>query len=154
MNSANVASVPFYLPKTPASDINGIDWMAQQNGGQFDPVLFGDYRDPQDSILQNNFNDFFSDAFPISDLSSPFSNGDTAPPAPKRDIIKEIEEQQSGTYDGVGPANPRQYVTCDKLWLVLSSHLCLQFWLTFPFSVQQGPCTKLGESAIWRNRHG
>ena len=50
---------------------------------QFDPVLFGDYRDPQDNILSNNaFGDFFNDAFPTQDFSSPYNTGDfVSPPA-------------------------------------------------------------------------
>ena len=75
--------------------------MAQQNGGQFDPLLFGDYRDPQENILNNsNFGGFFNDAFLAQDFNSPFNTGDAiASPPPKRDLMREIELQQSGTED-------------------------------------------------------
>lgn len=88
---------------SPMNDINGIDWMAQQNGGQFDPVLFGDYRDPQDNILNNNYGGFFNDAFLSQDFSSPFNTGEIiASPQPKRDILKEIDSQQDED-DTIGP---------------------------------------------------
>lgn len=110
--------------KEPGSDINGIDWMAQQNGGTFDPVLFGDYRDPQDNILNNSFGDFFNDAFePPIDFTSPYNTGDlTSPPQPqKRNLMDEIEVQQNGGLEAeefVRDVNPKQFLTCDKLWLV------------------------------------
>ena len=107
--------------KTPSSDLNGIDWMAQQNRGQFDPVLFGDYRDPQDNIPNNSFDDFFSDAFPFSDFANPFDVQEvTNPaPAPKQDLIKEIEVQQPNDGEVVPMEDPRRSITCDKLWLVV-----------------------------------
>ncbi|KAL5611773.1 hypothetical protein BROUX41_000652 [Berkeleyomyces rouxiae] len=33
------------------------DWIARQNGGQFDPQLFGEYREPQDNILSMGLDD-------------------------------------------------------------------------------------------------
>ena len=107
--------------KTPSSDLNGIDWMVQQNGGQFDPVLFGDYRDPQDNILNNGFDDFFSDAFPLSDFTNPFNIGEVtnSGPVPKRDSIKDIEVQQSDKGEVVSAANTQRFIDCDQLWLVV-----------------------------------
>ena len=106
--------------KSPVSDVNGIDWMAQQNGGQFDPVLFGDYRDPQDNILNNTFDDFFVDAYPSQDFASPYNTGDAPAAEPKRDLMKEIEIKQNGTDDEVAPREkPENFMSCDKLWSVL-----------------------------------
>ena len=115
---------PSSVMKSPINDINGIDWMAQQNGGQFDPILFGDYRDPQDNILNNNtFGGFFNDAFLAQDFNTPFNTGDIiASPPPKRDLMKEIEIQQNGTDDDLlsRPAmkhnDTKQTISCDKLW--------------------------------------
>ena len=106
--------------KSPVSETNGIDWMAQQNGGLFDPVLFGDYRDPQDNILNNGF---FHDAFLLQDdFTTPFntSTASVASPAPKRDLMKEVELQQNGGLDDdvVGKEAPKQFLACDKLWYV------------------------------------
>lgn len=104
------------MAKSPVVDINGIDWMAQQNGGAFDPVLFGDYRDPQDNIINNNaFGDFFNDAFPSQDFGTPYNTGE-APP--KKDLMQEIEVQKNASPSELGPKeNPKTAVTCD-LWFV------------------------------------
>ena len=102
--------------------------MAQQNGGQFDPVLFGEYRDPQDNILNNTFGDFFNDAFgPLNDFGSPYNSGDFVNPAPKRDLMKEIEVTQNGSAEStLKQANKKeealQFLTCDKLWCVQLRH--------------------------------
>ncbi len=105
------------MAKSPAADINGIDWMAQQNGGAFDPVLFGDYRDPQDNILNNNaFGDFFNDAFPLQDFGTPYYTGE-APP--KKDLMQEIEVQKNASPSEFGPEDDKQqFIACDKVWLV------------------------------------
>lgn len=112
--------------KSPINDINGFDWMAQQNGGQFDPILFGDYRDPQDNILNNStFAGFFNEAFIAQDFNSPFNTGDViASPPLKRDLMKEVELQQNGTENDflARPSftakdnDTTQIIGCDKLW--------------------------------------
>lgn len=105
------------MAKSPVVDINGIDWMAQQNGGAFDPVLFGDYRDPQDNIINNNaFGDFFNDAFSSQDFGTPYYTGE-APP--KKDLMQEIEVQKNASPSELGPRdNPKTSVACEKLWFV------------------------------------
>lgn len=115
------------------SDINGIDWFAQQNGGQFDPVLFGDYRDPQDNILSNNaFGDFFNDAFPTQDFSSPYNTGDFVSPPAKQDLMQQVDKQKEGSPLEVVPGDEaRQFITCDKLWFV-QPHPVQHTFLTFP----------------------
>ncbi len=61
--------------------VNGIDWMAQQNGGRFDPVLFGDYREPQEAITSGDYG-FFSDAFPTYNFSTSLTaTNDFTPPS-------------------------------------------------------------------------
>ena len=105
------------MAKSPAVDINGIDWMAQQNGGAFDPVLFGDYRDPHDNILNNNaFGDFFNDAFPSQDFGTPYYTGE-APP--RKDLMQEIEVQKNSNPNESGPKDDKKnYVDCGGLWFV------------------------------------
>lgn len=105
---------------TNAFDMNGIDWLAEQNGGQFDPQLFGDYREPQDNILSGTFDDtFFSDAFAVPDFNSPF-NAPAAPPAPaKKDVLQEIDDKQSEDEEVVPADDPSQLLTCNKIWLVI-----------------------------------
>jgi len=120
MSGSDDASVPSSMMKSPVSETNGIDWMAQQNGGLFDPVLFGDYRDPQDNILNNGF---FNDAFLLQDdFGTAFNTGPlaVASPAPKRDLMKEVEVQQNGeAEEEVVPGEaPKQFIDCDRLWYV------------------------------------
>ena len=105
------------MAKSPAFDINGIDWMAQQNGGAFDPVLYGDYRDPQDNILNNNaFGDFFNDAFPSQDFGTPYYTGD-APPT--KDPIQVIEVEKPAGPPKLGPQDDeKKFMGCDGLWFV------------------------------------
>lgn len=65
--------------------MNSLDWLATQNGGQFDPVLFGDYRESQDAIIgDGDFNNgFFNDAFPY-DMGSPFNLTNFNSPKPQQ----------------------------------------------------------------------
>ena len=85
-----------FPPGTTPFDINGIDWLAQQNGNQFDPQLFGDYREPIDNILSSDMftnDNYFSDAFSMPNFSSP---SNIAPsPAPKKDLLQQIDEKQT-----------------------------------------------------------
>ena len=121
------------MMKSPAADINGIDWFAQQNGGQFDPVLFGDYRDPQDNILNNNaFGDFFNDAFPTQDFSSPYNTGDFVSPPAKQDLMQQVDKQKEGSPLEVVPEDEAgQFIACDKLRFV-QPHPIQHTFLTFP----------------------
>ena len=102
---------------TPASDTIGIDWLAQKNGNQFDPQLFGDYREPQDNILSvDGFTDsFFTDAFAMPDFNSPFN---VAPsPAPlKKDLLTQIDEKQNDEEEVVPGEDPSKMLTCNTIW--------------------------------------
>ena len=126
MPKANAWSGTESTTKTTTSDVNGIDWMAQQNGGQFDPLLFGDYRESQDAVLNNDFGGFFDEAFPLPDLGnfgSPLSLANVASPAPRRDLMQEIENRQDEEPEDVRAERPKQ-LSCNKIWLVLVSYLC------------------------------
>lgn len=119
MSNGNVQ--PLGPTKTSGSEINGIDWLAQQNGGQFDPVLFGDYRESQDAVISQDFGSFFNDAFPLPDLGSPFHNfNEVAPsPAPRSNLMKAIEDRQNGEDEEVVPGEDRSsMMTCNKIWSV------------------------------------
>ncbi|KAF2737038.1 AP-1-like protein [Polyplosphaeria fusca] len=108
--------------KTPGPDVNGIDFFVNQNGGQFEPALFGDYRDSQDAIVgDGDFNGgFFNDAFPITDFGSPFHFGDT-PAIQKSNPIEEIERLQDGEDEVVPGEDTTQMLNCHKIWDKLSS---------------------------------
>ncbi|KAM5450653.1 DNA-binding transcription factor yap1 [Microsporum audouinii] len=128
-NNTQPASNPNAIDTTSTSSnllsdpsIPSFDWLAQQNGGHFDPVLFGDYRDPQDAVLSQEFSGFFDDAFPLPDLGSvgafdaatPGSTtktpGKTDPPVTTVDIDDDEE---------VVPGEDRsQMLSCTKIWSV------------------------------------
>jgi len=104
--------------ETPAFDVNGIDWFAQQNGNQFDPQLFGDYRDPQENIMQNEtaFSDnFFTDAFALPEFASPF-NMAPSPVPPKKDLVAQIDEKQNEDDEVVPGEDTSQMLTCNTIW--------------------------------------
>ncbi|KAI5464632.1 AP-1-like protein [Mariannaea sp. PMI_226] len=102
------------------------DWLAQQNGGQFDPQLFGDYREPQENVLSNpSFDDFFNDAID-TDFFTPYNmapspnvskTGSGAPV--KKNLIDEIDAQQNSMDDE--PLRKQQNMNCNDLWERLQS---------------------------------
>ncbi|OAL61840.1 bZIP transcription factor AP-1/Yap1 [Trichophyton rubrum] len=99
--------------------IPSFDWLAQQNGGHFDPVLFGDYRDPQDAVLSQDFSGFFDDAFPLPDLGAfdAATPGSTAKTPGKTDApvtTVDIDDDEE-----VVPGEDRsQMLSCTKIWSV------------------------------------
>lgn len=103
--------------QTPAFDVNGIDWFAQQNDNQFDPQLFNDYREPQDNILSTDaFGDsFFSDAFAIPDFNTPY-NMEASPVAPKKDLVQQIDEQQNDDEEVVPAEDTSKMLSCNTIW--------------------------------------
>ncbi|OAL36636.1 hypothetical protein AYO20_03968 [Fonsecaea nubica] len=112
---------PLGYVNDPGFDVNGINWLAQQNNNTFDPILFGDYRETQDNILSQDFGAFFNDAYPLPDLGSPLHNyNDVAPdPASKLDLLKQVEEAKNGNEEVV-PDNEKP-MTCNKIWDRLQS---------------------------------
>ncbi|KAJ5703065.1 AP-1-like transcription factor napA [Penicillium malachiteum] len=109
-------------PQHAEEDSLGLDWLAQQNGGQFDPVLFGDWREPQDAVLSQDFGTFFNDAFPLPDLGSPSHNlSEAAQPQqqPKKDLIAQIDSRLE---EEVVPGEDKaQMLSCTKIWDRLQS---------------------------------
>ncbi|KAJ6077137.1 uncharacterized protein N7446_000073 [Penicillium canescens] len=118
------SSLPPAEATGPADDTQdlGIDWLAHQNGGQFDPVLFGDWREPQDAVLSQDFGSFFNDAFPLPDLGSPSHNLSevATDSAPKKSLISLIDSKQEE--DEVVPGEDKsQMLSCTKIWDRLQS---------------------------------
>jgi len=102
----------------PTFDVNSIDWFAQQNGNQFDPQLFGDYREPQNSILAGNglYDDsFFSEAFTMPDFNSPLTL-DVSPVLPKKDLVTEIDDRLNAEEEVVPGEAVGQMLTCNHMW--------------------------------------
>ncbi|KAM5346618.1 hypothetical protein ACJ41O_009623 [Fusarium nematophilum] len=101
------------------------DWLAQQNGGQFDPQLFGDYREPQENVLSNpSFDDFFNDALegdffvPYNMAPSPGSKHNNAQPKKAPNLIDQIDAQQNSIDD---EPLKKQNMNCNQLWEKLQS---------------------------------
>jgi AP-1-like factor len=102
--------------ETPAFNINGIYWFAQQNGNQFDPQLFGDYREPHDNVILNGgFSDsFFTEAFALPDFNSAYN---VAPsPAQKKDLVQQIDEKQNEDDEVVPGEDTSAMLNCNRLW--------------------------------------
>jgi AP-1-like factor len=119
LNMSNVKSLDYAAD--PGFDVNGINWLAQQNNNTFDPMLFGDYRETQDNVLSQDFGSFFNDAYPLPDLGSPLHNYNdlTVDQAPKHDLMQQVEKSKNG-FDEVVPDND-QPMTCNKIWDRLQS---------------------------------
>lgn len=125
----------------------GFDWLATQNGGQFDPVLFGDYRESQDAIVgDGDFNSgFFEAAFPY-DLNTPFAMNDFSSPknaqqtSASANLLAEVEKCREGGDDDIylpkqEPAqqlqqgqnemslkSAEQMLNCNTIWSQLQSN--------------------------------
>ena len=120
MVDSDITLAPVAFTSPSMYDFNGIDWMAQQNGGQFDPVLFGGYRDPHENILNNYDPDFFNDAFNDQDFSMPYFTSEPVSPPITRTPMKETELRQNATEDEVAFNNTSSRVLpCGKpLWVI------------------------------------
>ncbi|KAL4885283.1 transcription factor PAP1-domain-containing protein [Aspergillus karnatakaensis] len=108
-------------PDNTEENVPGLDFLAQQNGGQFDPLLFGDWREPQDAILSQDFNTFFDDAFPLPDLGSPSHNLTEAGThaQPKKNILEVMDNKMD---EEVVPGEDKtQMMSCTKIWDRLQS---------------------------------
>jgi AP-1-like factor len=116
-NSQSATNTPSQPDNT--ENMPGLDFLAQQNGGQFDPLLFGDWREPQDAILSQDFNTFFDDAFPLPDLGSPSHNlseiGGQA--QPKKSILEMMDNKMD---EEVVPGEDKtKMLSCTKIWYAL-----------------------------------
>ncbi|EFQ30244.1 transcription factor PAP1 [Colletotrichum graminicola M1.001] len=102
-------------------DTGNFDWLAQQNGGQFDPQLFGDYREPQDNVLAGTtFDDsFFNDAID-ADFITPY-NMALSPAVPKKNLIDQIDAAKNADDDLIKEAVKADNYNCNKIWEKLQS---------------------------------
>lgn len=106
-----------------AFQMSNNNWLPDNIGTDFDPVLFGDYREAQDNIVSQDFGSFFNDAYPLPDLGSPLHNYNEVLPeqtssgAPaKMDLLKQVEAAKNGN-DEVVPDTDKP-MTCNKIWYV------------------------------------
>lgn len=120
----NLSKLTFELVDTngaPEFDPSGFNWLAQQNGGGFDPVLFGDYRETTDNLLSQDFGSFFNDAYPLPELGSPSHNYGDVSGAPsneqskKSDLMSRVEAAKEN--DAFSrPSDAPKLMTCNKIW--------------------------------------
>ncbi|KAK3941641.1 transcription factor PAP1-domain-containing protein [Diplogelasinospora grovesii] len=113
MQTFETSGSVYHLGHFPSVDVNDFNWLPQTNF-QFDPQLFGDYREPQESILSNGFDDsFFNDALDM-DFPTPYNLPLTAGSAVsnKKDLISQIDEAKNS--DDVSSTG--QLLTCNKIW--------------------------------------
>lgn len=111
---------PSMKPPTDYST-DATNWLSQQNGGIFDPVFFGDYRDPVNDINSGISMSYFDDAsFTVptfADLGSPLNLPHSANLPPDDQGSDQDEEEE------VVPADdPKQMLSCNKIWDRISSH--------------------------------
>lgn len=92
-----------------------------QDNFQFDPQLFGDYREPQNNVLNNGFDDWVTYDAGDADFLTSYNLLPTAPgllpPQPeaeaqpaKKDLITQIDEVNASD-DG-----PGEQLDCNKIW--------------------------------------
>jgi AP-1-like factor len=95
---------------------NSFDWLVQQNnGGQFDPQLFGDYREPQESVMTHStFDDLFNDSLE-ADFFTPYNIANSPNHPKKMNLIDEIDAKQNSIDDD--PSN-KSNMSCNQLWYV------------------------------------
>lgn len=94
-------------------DFNDVSWLAAQNNFQFDPQIFGDYRDSQQNIIAatGGFDDsFFNDAFD-ADFTTPYNMPLVTPPSQaKTNILNQIDAAKEADDDAGA------LLTCNGIW--------------------------------------
>lgn len=98
--------------------MNNMSFLNSSTDFQFDPQLFGGYREPQQNILNNGLDDgFFNDAFDI-DFTTPYFA--PSPAAPKKDLMTRIDEAKNEDQTELVATDDGQFLTCNKIWYVLT----------------------------------
>ncbi|KAH6605668.1 bzip transcription factor ap-1 [Trichoderma cornu-damae] len=97
---------------------NSFDWLVQQNNGQFDPQLFGEYREPQENVMTHStFDDLFNDSVE-ADFLTPYnipSSPNQHHHQPKKiNLIDEIDAKQNAMDDE--PSMSKKNMSCNQLW--------------------------------------
>lgn len=97
-------------------DMNDMSFLANTNF-QFDPELFGGYREPQDNVLSNAFDEtFFNDAFNDVDFTTPYFA--PSPMPQKKDLVAEIDAAKNEDKTELVQTDDGQFLTCNKIWYV------------------------------------
>lgn len=103
--------------------VNDFTQWLPESDFEFDPQLFGDYREPQNTVLSHGFDDsYFNDAFDM-DFPTPYNLPVTGPATAKKDLIAQIDAAKEA--DETVPGS--QVLTCPKIWYgqpVAAPRLC------------------------------
>lgn len=86
-------------------------WLPQ-NDFQFEPQLFGDYRDPQENVLTHGLDETFFDNALEADFITPYNLPLSAPAVPKPDLIAQIDAAKDADEPAAGSVSLR----CDDVW--------------------------------------
>ena len=92
-----------------------------QDNFQFDPQLFGDYREPQNNVLSSGFDEWLTYEAGDADFLTSYNLPPTAPGLlppqpeaealpPKKNLISQIDEVNASD-DG-----PGEQLDCNKIW--------------------------------------
>lgn len=109
--------------------MNDLNFLSSANNFQFDPQLFGSYREPQENILGNGVDDgFFNEAFDM-DFTTPYfapspvaQKKDALKAAPETgDLLTRIDAAKNEDATELVQTNDGQLLTCNKIWYVLAS---------------------------------
>jgi AP-1-like factor len=108
--SANLSSFGHDTSSFVNMNNNDFNWLPQNNF-QFDPQLFGDYRDPSDNLLSGVLDDSLFNDVIDADFITPYNLPLTVEPK-KPDLIAQIDEaKNTDKLDSNG-----QLLTCNKIW--------------------------------------
>ena len=109
--------------------MNDLNFLASTNNFQFDPQLFGGYREPQDNILGTGVDDgFFNEAFDM-DFTTPYfapspgtQKKETNKKDPQKpdDLMARIDAAKNEDTTELVQTNDGQLLTCNKIWYVLT----------------------------------
>jgi AP-1-like factor len=112
-----------------STSLNGMDYFVNENGGQFDPILFGDYRDNNAAIIGDGdfTGGFFNDAMPNFDFATPFNWNDLTgsnrtgltPAVPKPNPLEQADVLTSADYENeeVVPGDDMsKLMSCHNIW--------------------------------------
>lgn len=113
-------------------DMNDMSFLANTNF-QFDPELFGGYREPQDNVLSNAFDEtFFNDAFNDVDFTTPYFA--PSPMPQKKNLVAEIDAAKNEDQTELVQTDDGQFLTCNKIWYVWLVARVLNFDDTYHFT--------------------
>lgn len=110
-------------------DMNDLNFLSSTNNFQFDPQLFGSYREPQENILGTGIDDgFFNEAFDM-DFTTPYfapspvsQKKDAHKDAHKTDsLLAQIDAAKNEDETELVQTNDGQLLTCNKIWYVPAS---------------------------------